>query len=370
MGITARLINHDDVALYTDPVGSASVAGLRYVSDAAPGIRRRRAGKGFVFLDAGGRPIRNQDIVKRIRSLAIPPAWTDVWISPIPEGHLQASGRDSRGRKQYRYHNRWREVRDETKFNRMVAFGNALSAIRERVEQDLKKTGLNKEKVLATVVFLLEKALIRVGNDEYVKSNKSFGLTTLRNHHVEVNGFTLRFRFRGKGGKQHTVSVSDRRIARVVKQCQEIPGHELFQYEDEEGKCQPISSNDVNDYLREITGLDFTAKDFRTWAGTLLAAVTLEQFDPPRSQTQGKRSVTQAITYVSERLGNTPAICRKCYIHPEVIESYFDGSLQRLMKRPSKRALRSLQLDDDEIALLHLLTRRIDRFARSTKKAA
>jgi DNA topoisomerase-1 len=310
-----------------DPSESAEEAGLRYVSDAMPGIRRRRAGKGFTYLDPDGRRITDRATLARIRSLAIPPAYTDVWISPHANGHLQATGRDARGRKQYRYHPRWREVRDETKFGRMLAFSEALSRIRKGVERDLSRPGLPREKVLAAVVQLLELTGIRVGNDEYARTNQSFGLTTLRDDHVEVSGSTMRFEFRGKSGKVHRVSLSDRRLARIVARCQSLPGEELFQYVDDEGIHQTIGSSDVNDYLREIAGDDFTAKDFRTWSGTLLALAALEELGPAPSEREAKSTVLAAIDRVAERLNNTRAVCRKYYVHPGVFDAYLTGTL-------------------------------------------
>jgi DNA topoisomerase-1 len=314
-------------AVAVDPSESAEEAGLRYVSDAMPGIRRRRAGKGFAYQDSSGRRITDRATLGRIRSLAIPPAYIDVWISPHPNGHIQATGRDARGRKQYRYHPRWRAVRDETKFGRMLAFSEALPRLRKRVEKDLSSPGLPREKVLATVVRLLELTGIRVGNDEYARNNNSFGLTTLREDHVEVSGSTMRFEFRGKSGKVHRVSLSDRRLARIVARCQSLPGEELFQYVDDEGVHQTIGSSDVNDYLREIAGDDFTAKDFRTWSGTLLALGALEELGPSPTEREAKSTIVAAIDRVAERLNNTRAICRKYYVHPAIFDAYLAGTL-------------------------------------------
>src|SRR5712691_6534722 len=314
-------------AAAVDPSESAEEAGLRYVSDAMPGFRRRRAGKGFTYLDPDGRRITDRTTLARIRSLAIPPAYTGVWISPYTNGHIQATGRDARGRKQYRYHSRWREVRDETKFGRMLAFSDSLPRIRKRIEQDLSRPGLPREKVLATVVQLLELTGIRVGNDEYARANQSFGLTTLRDDHVEVSGSTMRFEFRGKSGKVHRVSLSDRRLARIVVRCQSLPGEELFQYVDDEGAHQTIGSGDVNDYLREIAGDDFTAKDFRTWSGTLLALAALEALGPAASEREARSTIVAAIDRVAERLNNTRPICRKYYVHPVVFDAYLTGAL-------------------------------------------
>jgi DNA topoisomerase-1 len=322
-----------DVSLeiVTDPVAAAEAAGLRYVLDDRPGIRRKRCGRAFRYVRPGGEPIRDDETLARIRSLAIPPAWTEVWICPRADGHLQATGRDSRDRKQYRYHPRWRVFRDETKYGRMVAFGIALPRLRARVEQDLALPGLPREKVLATVVRLLETTLIRVGNEEYARTNRSFGLTTLRDRHVEVEGQTVTFAFRGKSGVRHRIDVRDRRLARIVRRLQDLPGQELFCYL--EGEQTPaVDSADVNAYLREIAGEDFTAKDFRTWAGTVLAARELMACEAFESQTQAKHNVAAAIECVSKRLGNTPAVCRKCYVHPAVVDAYLDGTLAESLR--------------------------------------
>jgi DNA topoisomerase-1 len=314
-------------ALLADPPTATKAVGLRYVMDDGPGIRRRRAGHGFRYIGPDSRPICDPQELQRIKALAIPPAWTEVWICPNPHGHVQATGRDAKGRKQYRYHPRWREVRDETKFAQMLAFGAALPLIRKQVERDLALPGLPRPKVLATVIRLLETTLIRVGHEEYRRLNRSFGLTTLRDRHVDIAGATLRFQFRGKSGKVHTVEVIDRRLARIVRRCQDLPGQELFQYLDEDGQRRPIDSADVNAYLRQITGQDFTTKDFRTWAGTVLAAQALRQCGNCTSATQAKRQIAQAIKDVAARLGNTPAVCRKCYVHPAIVEAYQEGSL-------------------------------------------
>jgi DNA topoisomerase I len=315
------------IAVFVDPVESARAAGLRYVTDDDPGIRRRKHGQGFTYLDAEGRTVKDPRQLARIRQLAIPPAWTDVWICARPNGHLQATGRDARGRKQYRYHPEWRQVRDETKFGRMAVFGEALPKIRERIERDLSLRGLPREKVLATVVKLLETTLIRIGNKEYARQNNSFGLTTLRDQHVDVSGSKLRFEFRGKSGKEHSVEVQDRRLARIVKQCRDLPGQKLFQYLDDEGVRQSVSSEDVNAYLRETTGEDFTAKDFRTWGGTVLALSALLEAGPCETEKEAGQAVVEAIKRVAGELGNRPAICRKYYVHPAVIQTFLDGSL-------------------------------------------
>jgi DNA topoisomerase-1 len=304
----------------------AAAARLTYVSDQVPGIYRRRHGSHFRYVDSQGRSVRDAATLERIRSIAIPPAWTDVWICPSDSGHLQATGRDARGRKQYRYHARWRELRDQSKYARLSLFGAALPRIRRQVARDLKLPGMPRRKVLALLVRLLETTLIRVGNEEYARSNGSFGLTTFRDQHAHINGYTVRFRFRGKSGKLHEVGLADRRLAALVKRCQDMPGHELFQYIDEQGEVCAVGSADVNDYLREASGDDFTAKDFRTWAGTLLAATTLAK-GGPRAARGGRKAVVRAIQAVSERLGNTVAVCRKCYIHPAIFERYSDGRL-------------------------------------------
>jgi DNA topoisomerase-1 len=343
-----------------DPVESSKLAGLRYVTDASPGITRRRRGKSFQYFDTEGKPIRDKEVLGRIKSLVIPPAWTNVWICPRANGHLQATGRDAKGRKQSRYHPRWREVRDETKYERMRLFGEALPIIRERVEQDLTLPGLPREKVLATIVRLLETTFIRIGNEEYAKENHSYGLTTLRNKHVDVEGATVRFKFKGKSGKQHVIDLSDRRLARIVKKCMDLPGYELFQYIDEDGSLHTVDSSDVNEYLRGITEQPFTAKDFRTWAGTVLACLALREFEICDTQTQAKKNVVEAIKKVAERLGNTPAVCRKCYVHPTVLETYMTGELINTLEAAEKK-MRANQhsLRDEEAQLMFLLGKRL-----------
>jgi DNA topoisomerase-1 len=353
-------------------VASAQEAGLRYVSDRRPGIRRQKGRLGFKYIDATGRVIRNTSEVARINRLAIPPAWTDVWICPDPRGHIQATGRDARGRKQYRYHPGWRACRDETKYDRMLAFADALPAIRQRTNADVARAGLSREKVLATVVQLLEKSLIRVGNDEYARENRSFGLTTMRNTHVRVRGSRVQFEFKGKSGKRHSIDVDDKRLARIVKACQDLPGQELFEYVDEAGVRHDVGSGDVNDYLKEITGRDFTAKDFRTWAGTVLACTALREFDRRDSKTRTKKHMLRAIEAVAGVLGNTTAVCRKSYIHPAVIDSYMDGSMLRALTRRDGRAARRKVsgLRPDEAATLMLLQQRAARESRKRKAAA
>jgi DNA topoisomerase-1 len=338
----------------SDPIESAQAAGLRYVSDTQPGIRRKRAGKGFTYVGPDGKTIRDAKELSRIRSLAIPPAYIDVWICPNPNGHLQATGRDARGRKQYRYHPKWREVRDETKFGRMLAFSEVLPQIRKRVEQDLGRPGLPREKVLATVVSLLECTCIRVGNEEYTKANRSYGLTTLQDRHVKISGSNLRFEFRGKSGKTHTVTLNDRRLARIVQRCQAVPGEDLFQYIDEEGVRQSIGSGDVNDYIREISGQEFTAKDFRTWAGTLLAVAALSEVGAWSTQRQAKSNVLRAIDRVAEQLNNTRAVCRKYYVHPAVFESYLAGNMLEALQHGVKDSVKS-ELEDEEASVVRLL---------------
>jgi DNA topoisomerase-1 len=346
-----------------DPIEAAKAAGLRYVTDAMPGIRRKRVGKNFSYIGSDGRPIRDPDQLRRIKSLAIPPAWTNVWICPTQNGHILATGRDAKGRKQYRYHPDWRAVRDETKYNRLIAFGEALPAIRQRVDKDLSLPGLPREKVLATVVRLLDTTMIRVGNEEYVRENNSFGLTTLQTQHVDVSGPKIKFHFRGKGGKQHTIDVRDRQLAKIVKRCQDIPGHELFQYLDEEGQNRTIDSGDVNDYLREISGQDFTAKDFRTWGGTVFTVRTLREIGDFETETQAKKNVVQAIKAAAEYLGNTPTICRKCYVHPGVLDAYFNRSLLHSLEQQTEKTKAESHdgLDHDEAQALVFLRSLLDQ---------
>ncbi len=351
---------------------AALAAGLRYVCDDRPGIGRRRTGRGFRYVAPDGRPLRDPEEVARIRKLAIPPAWQDVWICPDPRGHIQATARDAKGRKQYRYHVRWREVRDLAKYGRLVAFGQVLPRIRARTDKDLARPGLPREKVLAAVVRLLETTLIRVGNEEYVRQNSSFGLTTLRDRHASVEGYKISFRFRGKSGKEHTVGLHDRRLSRIVKRCQDLPGQDLFQYEGEDGKPRSIGSTDVNEYLQEIAGEEFTAKDFRTWAGTVLAAWALHEFEAVDSHHRAKKNVVQAIEQVSTRLGNTPAVCRKCYVHPTVIDAYLDGSLvENLQQKVGEELTDATEaLRPEEAAVLGLLMKRLAREAAAHRKVA
>jgi DNA topoisomerase-1 len=344
------------IEVVTDPVASSRLAGLRYVTDARPGIARTRRGKGFRYVAADGAVVRDQATLARIRSLVIPPAWKDVWICPLANGHLQATGRDARGRKQSRYHPRWREVRDETKYERMKAFAEALPAIRRQVEHDLSLPGLPREKILATIVRLLETTFIRVGNQEYARQNRSYGLTTMRNRHVDVTGATVHFKFQGKSGVHHTIDLNDRRLARIVKRCLDVPGYELFHYLDDSGAHHAVDAADVNDYLRSIASEQFTAKDFRTWAGTVLACSTLREIGEFASVTEARRNVVRAIATVAERLGNTPSVCRKCYVHPTVIACYLDGVMIKVFAAKMRRARPpSHELLEEELRLLHLL---------------
>lgn len=353
----------DKIVVAPDPVEVAEEAGLRYVSDEHPGYTRKRKGDDFDYFDLEGKKITDETRLLRIRRLAVPPAYQDVWICPSANGHIQATGRDARGRKQYRYHERWREVRDENKYDRMVVFGKALPKIRRRIQRDMKQRGLSREKVLATVVQLLERTFIRVGNEEYAKENKSFGLTTLRNRHVDVRGATLKFRFRGKSGVDHEVDVADRRLAKIIRQLQDLPGQEVFQYLDDEGERRTVTSQDVNDYLREITGQDFTAKDFRTWAGTVLAAMALNAQEAFENKTQAKKNVKDAISAVAKILGNTPAVCRKCYVHPAVLENYLDGAMIDGLKQKTEETLvRKLgSLRSEEAAVMTFLQAKLKK---------
>jgi DNA topoisomerase-1 len=344
-----------------DPIESAKAAGLRYVTDIRPGIHRKRHGKTFRYTDPDGKSLRDRDTLARIESLVIPPAWTGVWICPIANGHLQATGRDARHRKQSRYHPRWREVRDETKYERMILFAETLPTIRERVQQDLSLPGLPREKVLATIVSLMEATLIRVGNPEYARENKSYGLTTMRNRHVEVHGSNITFTFQGKSRVHHTVNLEDRRLARIIRRCADIPGYELFQYLDSDGTHHSVDSADVNEYLKSITGQYFTAKDFRTWAGSVLACDFLREFEPFNSPTEAKRNLVQAVKSVASRLGNTPSVCRKCYIHPAVLEAYLNGESVASAKRKldAEIAEHAHALREEERTLLNLLRQRL-----------
>ncbi|MBW0001132.1 MAG: DNA topoisomerase IB [Verrucomicrobia bacterium] len=362
----------ESATVVDQPEIDAKSAGLRYVSDDKPGIRRERRGDEFVYFDVHGRAIEDEKELKRIRSIGIPPAYENVWICPYANGHLQATGFDARGRKQYRYHPEWRRVRDENKYGRMMQFGKALPKIRARVAEDLAKPGLPREKVLATVVKLLEVSRIRVGNEEYAKTNHSFGLSTMRNRHVKVDGSRILFRFKGKSGKRHEIEVADRRIARVVAKCQELPGQHLFQYLDQNEEPVEVGSDEVNAYLQEITGEQFTAKDFRTWSGTVLAAMALQEFETVDGQAAAKKNVVAAIESVSKALGNTPAICRKCYVHPHIIEGYMEGTLvHELRELADAKIEHDLErLPPEEAAVLALLSKRLEKQETEAAPAA
>jgi len=340
--------------------------GLRYVTDSAPGYARRRTGTSFSYWDAEGRRITDKEVIRRIKAIGIPPAYERVWICPSANGHIQATGYDARGRKQYRYHPKWRELRDQDKYAHIMQFAAALPQLRRRVAADLKRKGLPREKVLATVVGLLEKTLIRVGNAEYANTNKSYGLTTMRRRHVAINGETLRFEFTGKSGKQWKLAIQDRRIASVAKRCAEIPGHELFKYLDDDGSPRTIDSGDVNAYIKEITGQCFTAKDFRTWAGTVLAALALSEYKKYDSAAEAKRNVVAAIESVAKQLGNTPAICRKCYVHPEIVDAYMSGDLVKMIEaKIAERFKRQYaRLKPNEVMVLAFLHKRLKARAR------
>lgn len=350
----------EEAAEIADPVASAKEAGLHYVSDDSPGYSRRLAGKEFHYFDFKGSEIRDCGELSRIKALVIPPAWRDVWICGRADGHLQATGRDARGRKQHRYHARWREARDETKFNRLITFAKLLPKIRKGVSQDLKVPGLPRKKVLAAIVKLLEVSLIRVGNEEYARDNKSYGLTTMKDRHARVRGGKIVFDFRGKSGKEHTIEVEDPRLAKIVKNCQDLPGQDLFQYIDEKGETQDVKSENVNEYLREMTGGEFTAKDFRTWAGTVLAAIALRELEKFDTKAQAKKNIMRAIENVAARLGNTPAVCRKCYVHPAVLNSYLEGGMLQAARQHAEREIvkNIARLGPEEAAVLTLLQQR------------
>lgn len=343
----------------SERIAAAEAADLVYVYDTSPGICRERAGTGFYYKDSKGHRLTDAKQLARIRALAIPPAYEEVWICPNPNGHLQATGRDARGRKQYRYHERWREIRDANKYEEMVEFGRLLPELRARIASDMAKRGLSREKVLATIVALLQTTLVRIGNDDYAKKNKSYGLTTLRNRHVAIEGGTLRFEFKGKSGKLWKLKLHDRRIARVVKACHDLPGQDLFQYFDDEAKPHPISSSDVNAYLKEIAARDVTAKHFRTWAGTLLAAIELSKSPQPESTSAAKKIIKSAIEEVAKRLGNTPTICRKCYVHPEVLAAYLEGDCIAVDSTETQIAIGLEGLRSEEEKLLAFLDSRL-----------
>ena len=356
-----------EVAL--DPEVAAKRAKLRYVHDSMPGITRHKGPNGFDYRTPGGELVRDIDTLKRIRALAIPPAWTDVWICPDPNGHLQAVGRDQRRRKQYRYHPRWREIRDEAKFGKMLVFSRALPLIRARVEQDLNRPGLPRERVLAAIVRLMELTLFRVGNNEYAKENKSYGLTTLRDRHVAIDGSRIHIGFRGKSGIQHQTDINDSRLARIVKNCRDLPGQELFQYVDEDGERHAVDSADVNEYLREITGEEITAKDFRTWAGTHLAAEALREFELFDTEAKRKKAIVQAVEKVAKHLGNTPAICRRCYIHPAILDGYLEGTLLQALADRTDDYLREHidGMSPEEAAVTAFLRLRLGELAEESK---
>lgn len=352
--MASETIREEDIAA---PVASAKAAGLRYVSNTTPGIRRKRAGKHFSYIGLDGKPIHDEEELQRIRALGIPPAWNNVWICPNPRGHIQATGRDAKGRKQYRYHPEWRAIRDETKYTRMIAFGKALPQIRERVAHDLSLPGMSREKLLATVVRLLDTTSIRIGNEEYARENGSFGLTTMQNEHVDITGSKVQFHFRGKSGKEHSIDIKDRQLARIIKRCQDLPGHQLFEYLDEDNVLHTIESDDVNEYLQQITNEDFTAKDFRTWAATVIATCALQDLGAFESQTQAKKHVVSAIEEAAKHLDNTPTICRKSYVHPEVIDAYLNGSLLDAIKQHNEQAILDALdgLRPEEISVLAFL---------------
>lgn len=349
----AQPASNGDVALHEEPEESARAAGLRYVTDKTPGIRREQHGEDFVYVSPSGTRISEEQELERIKSLAIPPAWTDVWICTNPRGHIQATGHDAKGRKQYRYHPKWQAVRAETKYHRSVAFGEALPRIRERIEADLARPGLPREKVLAAIVRLLDETAIRIGNEEYAKENESYGLTTMHNEHADVEGATVRFQFKGKSGKDHEVEVEDRRVARIIRKLEDLPGQHLFEYKDENGEVHSVESSDVNDYLREISGEDFTAKDFRTWEATVIVAHELRGVGAAETKTATKHNEKEAISKAAEHLGNTPTILKKSYVHPAVLEGYENGAL--LAANPARELARRPGLHPEEAEVLAFL---------------
>jgi DNA topoisomerase-1 len=341
---------------------AARQAGLRYVTDGVRGITRQRAGTGWSYFLPNGKRIVDRQVRKRLNALAIPPAWSDVWICPNRDGHIQATARDARGRKQYCYHASYREARDQSKFRRMLEFSEVLPALREGIERDLRAPDLSRRQLLATVVRLLDRTLIRVGNDEYVRENRSYGLTTLRRRHVTVDGTMLRFSFRGKSGVEHTIAVADPRLAKIVQRCRDLPGEELFRYVDSNGKRQLVSSDDVNAYLRELTDRDITAKDFRTWGGTMLAAVELRRLGAAASRREADRNIIAAIDAVAERLGNTRAVCRKYYVHPALLQAYLLGHTvphPPALTRRTRRKQPGAALRRDEVLVLQFLQERV-----------
>ena len=340
---------------------SAKAAGLTYVTDAQPGITRKRAGTGFAYYTARGTRITDPAERRRVAAIGIPPAWADVWICLEEDGHIQATARDAKGRKQYRYHPRFRALRDESKFDRMLAFSEALPKLREQIERDLALPGLPLRKLLATLVRLLDTTLIRIGNEEYLKANRSVGLTTMRRKHVVVQGHTLTFAFRGKSGVQHEIAVTDRRLARIVKQLQDAAGQELFHYHDDDGTRRAVDSGDVNDYLRELTDEEVTAKDFRTWSGTMLAARALREMGPPATEREAKRNVNKALDEIAQRLGNTRAVARKYYVHPAIVSAYHRGVAWPQPKRARRGQRPSAALRRDEVAVLQFLHTELKR---------
>lgn len=349
---------------------SAKAAGLRYVTDQSPGITRQRRGKSFVYKNADGTAVKDADTLARVKALVLPPAWENVWICSSANGHLQATGRDAKGRKQSRYHADFRATRDEAKYDRVIEFAAALPKLRRTVARHLALRGLPKEKVLATIVSLLEKTLIRVGNDEYARTNNSYGLTTIRDEHATVKGSHIRFSFKGKSGVKHDIELTSPKLAKIVRQCQELPDQELFAYLDDAGQWHDVKSNDVNAYLHDVTGGHFTAKDFRTWAGTVLAAKALREFEKFDSQAQAKKNVVAAIEHVAGRLGNTKAVCRKCYVHPAILDSYLSGSLIDQLQHRAEREMKHLaKLPPEEAAVVTLLQQQLKR-ARPRRKSA
>jgi DNA topoisomerase-1 len=354
--------------LPTEGPEAAKAAGLRYTTDAIPGIRRVKRRGGFSFIGADGKTIADKGEIARIKSLAVPPAYTDVWICPLPNGHLQATGRDARGRKQYRYHKRWRAVRDENKFDRMVEFAKALPAIRAALARDIALPGMPREKVLATIVSLMASTAIRIGNEEYARDNDSYGLTTLREEHVDVKGATVRFHFRGKSGKEHHVTVRDKRIARIIKRSQDLPGQQLFEYLDDDGTAHPVRSEDVNEYLRAISDGDFTAKDFRTWEATMMCALGLAALEAKeQSQTDRKKLVTDVIATVAQHLGNTPTVCKKSYIYPGVVDEFLSSGALKLVAKSARTSPHAL--DRHERAVVALIERIVRRQNRPLAEA-
>ncbi len=349
------------VPIHLDPIESAQIAGLNHVSDDGPGFRRKKAGKSFSYLGLDGQKISDKAVIERINALAIPPAYKNVWICPDKNGHIQATGMDERGRKQYRYHPKWREVRDETKFARTIEFARALPLIRQKTAQDLAKNGFPREKVLAMIVQLLEKTAIRVGNTEYARQNGSYGLTTMKNEHADVSGAKVHFHFKGKSGKWHDIDLNDRKLAAALKKMGDLPGQTLFQYRDENGETHGIESSDVNAYIKEIAGEEFTAKDFRTWAGTVSASLVLAEFDKFEDESGAQANIVLAVKHVAQRLGNTPAVCRKAYIHPAVLEAYLDGSmLESLQQKVEETLSHDLAgLPPEEAAVLGLLQQKL-----------